>query len=297
MTTAATIERERVIDATVEVHAGRTPLVIDSPHSGTHYPADFRPACPLPLLRMAEDTHVDRLWSFAPGLGAAVVCAKFPRSYIDANRALEEMDPELLASPWPGPVSHSPKVRLGKGLVWRVLDDGTPIYDRPLTVGEVQRRISRCWMPYHAAVKQAVDEAHRRHGCVVHLNCHSMPSVAGAYATEHPFQAHPDMVLGDRDGSTASPWLTRWIELFLNSRGYTVSINHPYKGVELVRLHGRPQANRHSVQLEVNRRLYMDENTLEIHSGFETLQNTLRELAQALTEKASRDAGNGDAPW
>ncbi len=266
----------------INVSPGDSPLVLDSPHSGTEYPEDFRHACDLQALRGAEDTHVEALWGFAPSLGAAMVDARFPRNYVDVNRALDEVDETLLDEPWPGPVSAGPKVRLGKGLVWRMLDDGTPIYDRKLSVREMQSRIDRCWRPYHEALEAAVRAARGRHGYVIHINCHSMPAVAQAYATEHPGLVHADFVLGDRDGTSADPRLTQGIERFLNSRGYSVSVNHPYKGVEIVRKHGRPAENQHSIQLEVNRRLYMDESTLERNAGFGPLQDTLRELAEAL---------------
>ncbi|MBI5256569.1 MAG: N-formylglutamate amidohydrolase [Burkholderiales bacterium] len=266
----------------VHVHAGTSALVLDSPHSGTHYPADFDHACPRSALRVAEDTHVQALWGFAPALGATLIHAAFPRSYIDPNRALDEVDETLLAAAWPGPVTPSAKVRLGKGLAWRMLDDGTPIYARRLGVTELQARITQCWQPYHRALDEAVAAARVRRGFVILLNCHSMPAVAQAYATEHPYQAHADVVLGDRDGTTADPRLTRWIEQFLFSRGYTVSVNHPYKGVEIVRRHGRPAERQHAIQIELNKRLYMDENTLETHAGFAPLQAVLRELTEAL---------------
>src|SRR5437899_452301 len=266
----------------VIVSPGNAALVLDSPHSGAEYPVDFRPACPLDALRSVEDAFVDQLWNFAPKLDVAFVAARFPRSYIDANRSLLEIDPLLLDEPWPGPMSGGPKVRLGKGLVWRMLDDGTAIYDRSLSVQEVQQRIERCWQPYHDALTRVLDDCHRRHGQVIHLNCHSMPAVADKYSTEHPWMAHADFVLGDRDGTSADPRLTRWIERFLNSRGYAVSVNHPYKGVELVRKHGRPAEGRHSIQIEVKKRLYMDENTQKLHAGFLSVRRVLLELSQQL---------------
>ena len=269
---------------------GTTALVLDSPHSGTTYPEDFDHSCPQRALRGAEDTYVEELWGFAPGMGASLVQARFPRSYVDVNRGVDEIDETLLDAPWPGPVSGSPKVRLGKGLVWRMLDDGTPIYKRQLTVQEVQRRIARCWSPYHLALDQAVHSARERHGFVIHINCHSMPAVAQAFSTDHPWLVHADFVLGDRDGTSADPRLTHWIERFLNSRGHTVSVNHPYKGVEIVRKHGKPFEQQHSIQLEINKRLYMDEVTLERNAGFAPLQNTLRELTQALLRLDTRAA-------
>jgi len=266
--------------------AGSSALVFDSPHSGTSYPADFGFGCDLPQLRRAEDTHVDRLFEFAPAVGAAWVEALFPRSYLDVNRGLPEIDETLLDAPWPGTVETDDralaKVRLGKGLVWRCTDDGLPIYRRKLSVQEVQARIERCWRPYHAALAEAITEAALRHGRCLHINCHSMPSVALSHATEYPGLVHADFVVGDRDGSTASPHLSRRVCEHLRGLGYSVEHNHPYKGVEIIRRHSDPARHRHSLQLEINRRLYMDERTLAPHTGFGQLQADLRSLAEML---------------
>lgn len=267
--------------------AGHTPLVLDSPHSGTVYPEDFRPVCDLATLRRAEDTHVEKLYAFAPAMGAAWIEAHFPRSYLDANRDTTELDTTLLDGPWTGPLSDDPrvlsKVRLGKGLIWKLTDEGLPIYDRLLTVDEVRGRIDSCWRPYHAAVAQAIDDAHARHGYSIHINCHSMPAIAGSHATDFPGLAHADFVIGDRDGSTADPALSHKICEHLRERGYSVDYNHPYKGVELVRRHGRPAENRHSIQVEINRKLYMDEATLALdEAGAARLQQHLKSLVEML---------------
>ena len=276
--------------------AGHTPLVLDSPHSGTVYPEDFRPVCELATLRRAEDTHVEKLYAFASDMGAAWIEAHFPRSYLDANRDMTEVDTTMLDGPWTEPVSTDPrvlsKVRLGKGLIWKLTDEGLPIYDRPLTVAEVRQRIDQCWRPYHAAVAQAIDEAHARHGYSIHINCHSMPAIAGSHATDFPGLAHADFVIGDRDGSTADPALSHKLCAHLRACGYSVDYNHPYKGVELVRRHGDPAANRHSIQVEINRKLYMDEATLALdEAGAARLQADLRAMVEMLLATDPRVAG------
>ena len=122
---------------------GSSALVLDSPHSGVVYPPDFLYTCEMAVLRRAEDTHVEKLYDFAPGLGAHWIEAHFPRSYLDANRNTTELDVSLLDEPWPHPVETDPgllsKVRLGKGLVWRTTDDGLPIYERRLSVRRSER--------------------------------------------------------------------------------------------------------------------------------------------------------------
>ena len=276
----------------VHVVPGTSPLVLDSPHSGTRYPADFDYACALPALRTAEDTHVEKLYDFAPGLGVHWVEAQFPRSYLDANRNTTEMDVTLFDAPWPHAVETDPKilskVRLGKGLIWRTTDEGVPIYARALSVAEVQARIENCWKPYHTAVKDAIDAAHARHGYSIHINCHSMPAVASSSATDFPGEAHADFVVGDREATTASAALSDLVCAHLRGLGYDVAYNHPYKGVELVRRYSDPAAHRHSIQLEINRKLYMSEATFELNEGYESLKASLQSLIALLLQTDPR---------
>ncbi|RYG13847.1 MAG: N-formylglutamate amidohydrolase [Burkholderiales bacterium] len=271
---------------------GRTPLVLDSPHSGTDYPADFGHSLQPGELRGAEDTHVEKLYDFAPSLGVAWVEAHFPRSYLDANRNVTEIDTSLLDAAWPHEVETDPvimsKVRLGKGLIWRHTDEGLPIYKRQLTVPEVQGRIEACWRPYHAAVAQAIDEAHSRHGYSIHINCHSMPAVSAAHSTDFPGLEHADFVIGTRDDTTASAAVGKRVTEHLRGLGYSVEYNHPYKGVELVRRHSDPANHRHSVQIEINRRLYMDEQTFELTDGYDRLKADLRSLVEELLKTDPR---------
>ncbi len=257
------------------------PLVLDSPHSGTDYPDDFDHAPPRQRVRQAEDTYVAELYAAAPALGATLIEALFPRAYIDPNRHLSDIDAELLDAPWPGPVTRSRKTDQGIGLVWRVAHGGEPMYRRKLSVDEVRQRIERCYAPYHRTLAQALDERHRSFGTVWHINCHSMPAVGDAMADD-PGRARADFVLGDRDQTTCAPEFTACVEATLRAMGYTVAINDPYKGVELVRLHGRPQERRHSLQIEINRRLYMNEATLEKTAGFAGLQANLTALLEVL---------------
>jgi N-formylglutamate deformylase len=259
------------------------PLVLDSPHSGTEYPRDFDHLPPRASVRQAEDTHVAELYAAAPELGATLVEALFPRAYIDPNRHVADVDLQLLAEAWPGPTTPSRKTELGIGLVWRLAHGGEPMYARKLSVAEVQRRIADYYEPYQRSVAAALDERHRAFGAVWHINCHSMPAV-GDVMSDDLGRARADFVLGDRDGSTCEPEFTAFIATTLADMGYGVAINDPYKGVELVRRHGRPSERRHSLQIEVNRRLYMDEATLEKHRGFATLQANLARLIESTRE-------------
>ena len=262
------------------------PLVLDSPHSGTSYPEDFAYAVPLADLRRAEDAYVDELYAAGPSLGATMITATFPRSYIDPNRSLLDVDAGLLEAAWPGPAIRSRKTELGIGLIWRVLDSGQPIYSRKLSVEEVKHRIVRYHQPYQRAVKVALDEAHAHFGGVWHLNLHSMPALSSQISEEGPGKRRADFVLGDRDGSTCAPEFTQVVSEALREMGYDVRLNDPYKGVELVRAFSDPAMQRHSLQVEVNRRLYMDEASRERSAGFAELQRNLTRLLEIVAEYA-----------
>ena len=262
------------------------PLVMDSPHSGIDYPDDFRPGVPHELLRQSEDSFVDDLYASAPAHGATLVSARFPRCYIDPNRSLLDIDTSLLEAAWPGPAIASRKTELGIGLIWRVLDTGQPIYARKLSVDEVKQRIVRYHQPYQRAVKDALDRVHEHFGIVFHLNLHSMPAMSSKISEEGPGKARADFVLGDRDGTTCEPEFTRLVADLLRGMGYDVRINDPYKGVELVRAFSDPKAGRHSLQIEVNRRLYMDERTREKAPGYGKLKADLERLVQAVAAHA-----------
>jgi N-formylglutamate deformylase len=270
-------------------HDHDVPVVFDSPHSGTIYPEDFGHVVAMPSLRRAEDTHVDQLYAAAPDLGATLITANFPRSYIDANRSLLDIDPALLDGPWPGPINISKKTDKGIGLVWRLLDSGESIYNRKLTVAEVQSRIAKCYAPYHKAVREAINSAHKHYGAVWHVNCHSMPAMSSIISEEGPGVARADFVLGDRDGTTCNPEFTSFVAIVLKEMGYDVKVNDPYKGVELVRAYSDPAENKHSLQIEINRRLYMNEDTRELNDGFPKLKENITHLMEEIAAYAAKN--------
>ncbi|MFW7343295.1 N-formylglutamate amidohydrolase [Pollutimonas sp. H1-120] len=259
------------------------PLICDSPHSGVVYPADFQSCLPTSILRSGEDTYVEELWQAIPSVGGALLAANFPRTYIDPNREEDDIDPNILAEPWATELHPTEKSRLGHGLIWSMARK-QPLYDRKLWVAEVENRIATYHQPYHQALQRQIEAAHERFGVVWHLNLHSMPSDSYEVLEIDTDKPLADFVLGDRDGTTCDPTLIGIIEDFLLQRGYTVARNDPFKGVALIARIGRPEENRHSLQIEVNRSLYMDEESYERSANFQNLQRDLSELSVTVAE-------------
>lgn len=265
--------------------AAEVPLVLDSPHSGAAMPSDFCSVRTEAELREGEDSFIDELYRPATARGVPLLAALFPRTYLDVNRHADDIDPELLAEPWPQPLEPSAKARIGKAIIWRTMDGDRPIYDRRLSVAEMQRRIAHYHRPYHETLRGLLDGAHARFGAVWHLNCHSMGPNTSMAIEGVDGRPRADIVLGDRDGTTCEPAFTNFVRQYLEGLGYKVAVNDPFKGVELVRAYSDPSTGRHSLQLEINKRLYMHTDRLEKHDGFAKLQGQLMTLLHQLGER------------
>jgi N-formylglutamate amidohydrolase len=259
------------------------PVVFDSPHSGSEYPGDFDHAVERHALRAAEDMYVDELFGAAPVHGATLLQALFPRSYIDVNRHPLDLDPGLLDGDWPEALRPGGKTRAGKGLI-RTQAQDAPIYGRRLAVEEVQARLERYYEPYHEALREVVQGFRARHGVVWHVNCHSWtPPDTGRGGK--PVN-HVDISLGNRDGTTCDTAFTDHVADLLRAMGYEVRVNRPFRGMECIRRHGRPAQGQHSLQIEINRNLYMDRRSYEKLEGFAVLRANLTRLVASICDYA-----------
>lgn len=258
---AAAVERPAF---TVDEPATRTSAVIfASPHSGRDYPADLLNATRLdPLtLRRSEDCFVDELFAAAPTHGAPLLKALFPRAYCDVNRDPGELDPALFyEAPPMTPLTRSPRVHAGLGVIARVVRDGAEIYPRRLPLAEASRRLGQLHAPYHAMLRRLIETTKARFGRAVLIDCHSMPSQAALGGV--------DMILGDRYGASCAPELTAFATRALADLGFEVGRNNPYAGGYTAETYGAPAKGVHVLQIEVNRAIYLDEARLERLAAF-----------------------------
>ncbi|WP_281718687.1 N-formylglutamate amidohydrolase [Pandoraea apista] len=257
------------------------PIVFDSPHSGFDMPHDFGTVAPREALLTGWDAFVDELWACVPRHGGTLIAANFPRAYIDANRAVTDIDAEMLDAPWPGPLAPEKYSARGMGLLRRYALPGMPMYDRKLTVAEVRHRIDAYYSPYRQALGVAAEAAYARHGALWHVDCHSMKSRGNAMNVDDG-EPRPDMVVSDRLGTTSDPAFTQWVAETLREQGYRVQVNAPYQGGDLLTAVSDPGRRRSSLQIEINRALYMDETRFVKHAGFDTLGRNLETFTAAL---------------
>ena len=256
------------------------PVVFNSPHSGRAYPERFLAMTRLDHLsiRQSEDAWVDELFARAPHLGAPMLRAHFPRAYLDVNREPWELDPTMFIEPLSDRFNTtSPRVAAGLGTLARVVAENKPIYRDRLSLDDARMRIEGIYHPYHTALQKLLSEAISAFGVALLIDCHSMPRI-----TRSSDKAAPDIVLGDRYGTTCAPLLVDLVETIFAGAGLRVARNRPYAGGFATRSYGRPQHGVHALQIEVSRHLYMNEVTLAKNEGFDALRGVIDRLIFAL---------------
>lgn len=264
--------------------------VLTSPHSGHLYPSDFIKASKLSAhdLRRSEDAHIDRLLEQAPQFGAAVMAAVYPRAYLDLNRGAYELDPAMFDGPLPKHAeTEGVRVKSGLGTIARIVADNMPIYREKLSVADAEQRIEEIYIPFHQKLATLLQQAVRRHNHAYLLDIHSMPSGALKKWTSRRSgkSSPPNIILGDRFGTSCRSELTSAVEDFLTSCGYEVARNTPYAGGYITQtygLAGRKVNHVQSLQIEISRALYMDETTYLCHEGFTRLQENMTGLIEHL---------------
>ena len=216
-------------------------------------------------------------------MGIPTIAALFPRAYIDANREPWELDPSMFQDELPEWVNKdSSRVAAGLGTIPRIVADGHPIYRDKLTFAEARRRVETYYEPYHRALEELVAETVGRFGFCILLDAHSMPS-ANVSKAPGGRRRRVDFVLGDRQGTSCHAAVTDVAETAIRRHGYSTARNAPYAGGFTTAHYGRPARNRHCLQVEINRDLYMDERTFVAKPSLARLKDEMRQLLTALS--------------
>jgi len=282
---------------TIRPRRTTAPMVFNSAHSGREYPERFLAMTRLDhmSIRQSEDTWVDELFGRAPHLGAPLLRAHFPRCYLDINREPWELDPTMFAEPLSERCNTtSPRVPAGLGTIAKVVASGAEIYREKLSFAEAKRRVEKLYEPYHAALAALVNRTKAKFGRCILIDCHSMPSVGGPADTDGG-TPRVDFVLGDCFGNSCAPVVTATVERALENLGYRTVRNLPYSGGHTTRHYGKPLEGIHALQIEINRRLYMDETTHKKRAGFARLQENLGTVVGALAALPATDLRSGSS--
>jgi N-formylglutamate deformylase len=262
--------------------------VFSSPHSGRWYPPDLLRHSRLgPLaLRASEDAFVDRLFETAPCHGAPLIRATVPRAYVDLNRGADELDPAVIEGV--RLTGLNPRVAAGLGVIPRVVAEGAPIYVGKISRADAAARLAGFHTPYHEAVTSLMRRARDEHGLAILYDCHSMPRDA-LRSVPRVRGRRPEIVLGDRFGGAAAPWVMAEAQSAFEAAGFAVVRNAPFAGGYITQRYGRPTLGWHAIQIEIDRGLYLDERRVEPLPALAALRDTLGEVIRRLCRRDMRN--------
>lgn len=257
----------------------KTPLVLDAPHSGLIFPEPYKPEYDLAQLTCWVDVWVDELWDFAPSYGIPLLASKIHRCFIDLNRHIYDVDPKILPN---HQLALEPKARtleIGNGLLKRIGPNGEAIFDDFITEAELLHILASYYHPYHGALRDMIRQTLGRFGKAYHLNCHAMMAV-----NRSTNEVRPDVVLSNQRGDTADNAALNALAQIFEMHGFSVKLNDPFLGGEIVQRFGNPEGNVHSIQIELNKSLYSEETqnfakSKNFYATQERLQQVLLQFA------------------
>ena len=266
----------------IEPEALLSGIVIASPHSGRNYLSSVKEQSILdPItLRSSEDAFVDELMDFAPALGIPLICSEIPRAFVDLNRGRDELDPAIIEGIKPN--RQNPRVMSGLGVIPRVVANGKEIYSGKLSKEAAIERLENFWDPYHSKLAELLDRARQQFGYSILIDTHSMPHEAILNASSS-FRTS-QIVLGDRYGATCAPEIINDLIKLISKNGLRASRNIPFSGAYIVQKYGSPGLNRHAIQLEIDRSIYMDERKIQKLEKFHKLKNKLQNIMRDFSQ-------------
>ncbi len=257
------------------------PIVVDVPHAGEWIPDEVAEEMTVQnqVLKRDLDLYVDQIWQDAPSLGATLIASNVSRYVLDLNRADDDVSPKTVKG---AKAIDKPGYYKDRGVVWRTTTDGTPVMAQAMTPEAFARRIATFHTPYHTAIREACERVREQFGFCILVDGHSMPS-RGRRGHTDPGSRRADIVPGDVDGTSCDRKISEALGTHYRAHGFSVKPNTPYKGGFITRHFGRPDAQIHAIQIEINRELYMNEKTFAIKpKGLERLRETCAALLPKL---------------
>ncbi len=259
------------------------PVVLSSPHSGRDFPSEFLANSKLSEdeLRSSEDSFVTEIVRQASDAGIPLLSMNIPRTFVDVNRDKIEIDEQMYFNAPQNPNSSgSRRCRVGLGVIHRIVSQSKNIYDGLISYDEAMERIKNVYDPYHKRLKQLVDKCVRKFGLCVLIDCHSMPSMICNIMNEtRPLDFCLCTLFDESCPTQISENLSRELE----KKDYRVEFNRPYAGAYIAFNYCQPRKNIFTIQLEINRSLYMNENVFQKNANFQKVSN---DVSQAIIRLA-----------
>ena len=237
------------------------PILITVPHAGNIYPDLFIKNLKINLceVRRIEDYQSNKILDQIDEQMADIIIAQCSRAVVDLNRSRNAIDHSMFTQVFEHePVSEKQMIKYGLGVFPNKIF-GKTILKSPLPFSYAIHMLEQYYDPFHKSLNKQIMYLNNTFGFCYHIDLHTMPSKALLN-----FKKEPDIVLGDNFGKSCSIELISYFQNVFQENGFTVEVNNPYAGGFITRNYGNPSKGVHTIQIEINRKIYMDENKLSL---------------------------------
>ncbi|MFL2812704.1 MAG: N-formylglutamate amidohydrolase [Paracoccaceae bacterium] len=257
--------------------------IFNSPHSGSIYNKEFLDSTNLEIydLRTSEDAFVGELFYPTKFFNCLLMEAKFPRTFVDLNRSNLELDPYLISGDFH--FEKTARNMVGMGVIPRISGNGKAIYSKTIIAKDALKRLENFYFPYHSFLSNLLLESKKRLGYAILFDCHSMPSKLNIEFSNSKCNNNPDIILGDLNGTSCSSFLISEVKKVFEKHNFFVTKNHPFSGGYITKKYGNPSNGFHVIQIEINKKLYMDENSIKKNKNFENFRIKLTSVIDELS--------------
>ena len=258
-------------------------VIFNSPHSGCIYTKGFLDSTNVEIydLRTSEDSFVGELFYSTKFFNCLLMEAKFPRTFIDLNRSHLELDPRLISGDFR--FDKTARNMAGMGVIPRISGNGKEIYSKPIFAKDALKRLQSFYFPYHSYLYNLLLESKKRLGYAILFDCHSMPSKLNLEFSNSKYNNDPDIILGDLNGTSCSSFLINEVKTIFEKHNFFVTKNHPFSGGYITKQYGNPSDAIHVIQIEINKKLYMNENSIKKNKNFENFRIKLTSVIEELS--------------
>ncbi len=269
-----------------KAHNKTNNIIYNSPHSGENFPEEFLKSVKSSLhtLKTSGDSFVDQLFEDAQNNGSVLIANQYGRSFIDTNREAYELDPTMFSGEITKPLSdESQKVKLGYGSIAKYSYTREDIYNDKIPFNEAVNRLEQYYFPIHQTLEQLLNEQFDKFGYSLLIDCHSMPSYGFIGRKKEAFD-QADIILGDRHSKSCNGKLTDYITQHFQNHDLSVSHNIPFAGGYNTDHYSDVRNNKHAIQIEIKKSLYMNEKKRCPNKFFKPFKKIIDELTYHLDQ-------------
>ena len=195
-----------------------------------------------------------------------MIIANFSRIFCDPERFSED--------------EHEEMASVGMGVLYEKTDDN--LLMRKITHELRTKILDKYYWVHHQKLNNAVNQQLEKYGKAIIIDCHSMSDIPFIRDKDQNTK-RTDYSIGIDSIHTSNELLQTTLNFF-SDHGIEVAINSPYSGTLVPMEHYQKNKNVQSIMIEVNRKLYLDDNSNVKSENYSVVKRLLQDYLEVIRQ-------------